>query len=653
MTARELLDQAIHHQQAGRVQEALQLYAQILAADPNNIDALHLSGLLLASTGQFGPAIAALKQATRLHPTQPDLHYNLAKAFRDAGQLADAVSAYRQAIALRPNFPSALNNLGNTLKDMARPTDAADAYQKAIAIAPSYPEPYYNLGTILQAQGDVTAAIDHYRHAIALKPNYPHALNNLGTALQCLDRVDDAIVAYRKAIELRPQFAEAASNLGTAMKDAGRVSEAIGCFEQSLQIVRNPKVAGNLLTTLHYLPDISPHDLLKAHRQWNRDYVIPLGVKPRPHSTDPSPSRRLRIGYVSPDLREHPVGRFMLPLLSHHNHEHFEIYCYSDAAPGSAMTNQLKSQSDHWRDTNVHFDEQLAETIRTDAIDILVDLTLHMDGNRLLMFACKPAPVQITYLAYCSTSGLDAMDYRLSDPYLDPPGSDTSCYSEATLCLPRTYWCYPAPSRAPQEISPLPALASGHLTFGCLNNYCKISPHVLNVWARVFQALPASKLILHSPVGSHRNEALSIFAAQGVDAHRIQFVEKSTTEKYFQTYNQIDIALDPFPFNGGTTTCDALWMGVPVITLAKDTAVSRAGSSILSNAGLPNLIAHTQDQYIELAKCLARDLPNLAKLRSELRQQIKESPLMDAPTFARDIEAAYRQAWTNWCHSRQ
>jgi len=290
----------------------------------------------------------------------------------------------------------------------------------------------------------------------------------------------------------------------------------------------------------------------------------------------------------------------------------------------------------------------LAQLIREDQIDILVDLTMHTAWNRMILFARKPAPVQVTYLAYCSTTGLDTMDYRLTDPHLDPPGMNDACYSEESIRLPETYWCYSAHEPTPQ-IGPLPALNAGEVTFGCLNNFCKVSPDTLDLWIQLLRVTPKSHLILHAHEGSHRQRVRDLLERQGIDPQRLKFVASVPLSRYFKLYEQIDIGLDPFPCNGGTTTCDALWMGAPVVTLAGRTAVGRAGVSVLRNIGLPELIAESPQQYVQITTDLAQDLPRLAELRRTLRARMQASPLMDAPRFARNVEAAYRQMWRNWC----
>jgi len=382
-------------------------------------------------------------------------------------------------------------------------------------------------------------------------------------------------------------------------------------------------------------------------RRWNERHGGRLRKFIQPHGNNRDPRRRLRVGYVSPDFREHAVGRNLLPLFREHDHEQFEIFCYSHTLREDALTREFQQHAKEWRNIAGLSDAQAVEQIRKDRIDILVDLALHSANNRLLIFAHKPAPLQATYLAYCSSTGLETMDYRLSDPFMDPPSSDESHYSEQTIRLPETYWCY-APGGPTPEPSPPPIDATGYITFGCLNNFAKVPP-ALHLWAEILQRVPASRLIVHSPPGSHLDAIRQRFAGKGISSDRLEFPPRQPWAEYVQTYGRIDIGLDQFPWGGGITTCDALWMGVPVVTLVGKTAVGRGGASILSNVGVPELIARTPQEYVQIAADLSNDLPRLAELRRTLRPRMQASLLMNARRFARNIEAAYRRMWRSLC----
>jgi predicted O-linked N-acetylglucosamine transferase (SPINDLY family) len=358
----------------------------------------------------------------------------------------------------------------------------------------------------------------------------------------------------------------------------------------------------------------------------------------------------LRIGHVSPDFREHPVARFLLPLLREHDRRHVEVFAYSDVTTPDAVTALVRDHVDQWRDVATLSDEELAGAVREDGIDMLVDLAAHSARNRLLTFARKPAPVQVTYLAYCSTTGVDAIDYRVTDRFLDPPG-ESAFYTEASIHLPHCYWCYSAPPLQDAR-QPLAERRPGPLTFGCLNNFAKVTDVTLNLWTRLLRRVPEAHLLVYARAEPHRDRVRRFLRDGGVDESRAAFVGHQPLAEYLTTYGLIDVALDTHPYGGGTTTCDALWMGVPVVSLAGRTAVSRAGSTLLSNVGLEHLVARTEEQYVEVAAALIRDANGLAALRTDLRRRLESSPVMDAKRFARDVEAAFRNVWRAWCERR-
>jgi predicted O-linked N-acetylglucosamine transferase (SPINDLY family) len=635
----------------GQLDEAIAAYRHAIILNPNLPEAHSNLGNVLSAKGQLNEAIAAYRQAVALRPSHAEGHGNLGNALKDSGQLDEAIAAYRQAIALRPEYAEAHNNLGNALTAKGQLDEAIAAYRQAISMRPGYAEAHNNLGNALTAKEQLDEAIAAYRQAIALRPGYAEAHNNLGNTLTAKGQLDEAIAAFRQAIALRPGFAEAHSNLGNALTGEGQLDEAIAACRQAIALNPNlPEAHSKLVFTLHFHWAYDAESIAEEHRRWNRQYAEPLRKFIQPHTNNRDPDRRLRIGYVSPDFRKHPVGLFLLPLFRHHDKNQVEVFGYSQAALQDEMTHRLRCCADAWRNITGVSDDQVAKQIREDQIDILVDLTMHTAGNRLLVFARKPAPVQVTYLAYCSTTGLDTIDYRLSDPYLDGPGGDESFYSEKTIRLPETYWCY-QPVVDPPQVGPLPALERGVVTFGCLNSFCKVGEPVLQSWAEILQAVPNSRLLLSAHQGGHRQRVQRRMEQDGIDPNRVQFTDFMPFERYFDLYQGIDIALDSFPYGGGTTTCDALWMGVPVVSLVGTTAVGRGGLSILSNIGVPELVARSKEEYVRLASELANDLPRLSDLRSTLRQRMEQSPLMDGPRFARNIEVAYRQMWRTWCET--
>jgi predicted O-linked N-acetylglucosamine transferase (SPINDLY family) len=640
---------AIALRNKGQLDEAVAACRQAIQLKPDFAEAHVNLANALQDMGQVNEAIASYRQAVRLKPGFAEAHFNLGNALKDVGQVDEAIACFRQSVRLKPGFAEAYNNLGNALKDNGQLDEAIASYRQAIGLKPGFAQAHSNLGYALQGKGRIDEAIAAYRQAIRLKPDYIDAHNNLGNALKDKGQLDEAVAAYRQAIRFKPDYALAHNNLGNALKDMGKLDEAFACFRQAIQLKPDLLFAhSNLLYALHFHPGYDAKMIYEEHRRWSQQFAEPLRKFIQPHLNNRDAERPLRVGYVSPDFRDHPVGRFLVSLLAAHDGNRFEVFCYSDVRRADRFTGLLRGHARQWRNTLGLADERMAQLIREDQIDVLVDLTMHMARNRLLLFARKPAPVQVSYLAYCSTTGLETMDYRLTDPHLDPPGMNDAYYSEKSVRLPETYWCYPLHEQSP-DVSPPPAPSAGEVTFGCLNNFCKVSAETLDLWIKLLRATPKSNLILQAGEGSHRQRVRDLLERQGIDPRRAKFVGWVPLSEYFKRYEQIDVGLDPFPCNGGTTTCDALWMGVPVVTLAGRTAVGRGGVSILANVNLPELIAQTPEQYVQIATDLAGDLPRLAELRRTLRGRMQGSALMDAPRFARNIEGAYRQMWRNWC----
>jgi protein O-GlcNAc transferase len=581
-----------------------------------------------------------------------DQAFALALQHHQAGRLAEAERAYRQILQQQPEHADSLHLLGVIALQTGDLEPALALVQRAVSLRPDGAIYRNNLGQVLERMGRVDEAAPCYEAAIELDPGYAEAFNNLGRVLERRDRPTEAEAHYREAIRIDPAYAEPHTNLGNVLKDRGELAEAIAAYRRAIALRPDlSSLHSNLLLTLHYDPDYSPADLAREHRLWAERHVAPLAAHRRPHGNDPDPDRRLRIGYVSPDFREHPVARCLLPLLDHHDRRRFEVVAYSDVSRPDGTTELVRARVDQWRDINLLSDEQVADAVRRDRIDILVDLAAHSGRNRLLAFARKPAPVQVTYLAYCSTTGVDAIDYRLTDRFIDPSDEDLIHYSERSVRLPGSYWCYAAPSLSSEPLPPTDRVA-GPPTFGCLNNFAKVSSFTLALWVRLLERVPDARLVLHAPAGSHRDRVRDVLRHAGLDETRVTFVKRRPIADYLQTYRQIDVALDPSPFCGATTTCDALWMGVPVVTLAGRTAVSRAGSSLLSNVGLGHLVARNEEQYVDLAAGLMRDADGLAVLRRELRHRLESSPVMRANECARGLEAAFRDMWRTWCARR-
>jgi predicted O-linked N-acetylglucosamine transferase (SPINDLY family) len=676
--------------QTGKLNEAIEVYQRIAALNPSLPEAHNNLGGCLQRNGRMVDAIAAFKTAIRLKGDFPVAKSNLAgayfewgKALSAGGKTAEALEAFQQAVALKPDFIEALDMIGQCLQTLENFDGAVAAFQTIIRLKPDMFEAFNNLGIALQGKGQLDEAIASFRQAIGLKPDLAQAHNNLGAALREMGQLDEAIAAHRRAIQLKPEYAAAYFNLGNALKDIGQFDEAIGLYRQAIRLTPDYAAAhnnlgnaledigqldeaiaiyrqairlkpdgamahSNLVFALHYHPGYDAGMICEEARRWNQQHAEPLKKLIEPHTNDRDPDRRLRIGYVSPDFRQHCQALFTIPLLSNHDREGFEIFCYADVGRPDAVTERIRGYSHVWRSILGMTDAEVARRIREDRIDILVDLTMHMAKNRMLLFARKPPPVQAAWLAYPGTTGLSAMDYRLTDPYLDPPGLNDQFYSETTIRLPDTFWCYD-PLVTEPAVNPLPAQTSGHVTFGCLNNFCKVNEPVLRLWAQVLKTIPGSRFMLLCPEGSHRQTLLDMLQREGISPDRIELIAHRPRLQYLELYHRIDVGLDTFPYNGHTTSLDSYWMGVPVVTLVGKTVVGRGGLSQLTNLGLPELIAQTPQQYVQIATALAGDLPRLAELRRTLRGRMQASPLMDAPRFARNVEAAYRQMWRNWC----
>lgn len=524
-----------------------------------------------------------------------NLHHQARLAYA-AGHLSQAISLLQQAAQHDPNRVEIWNDLGLLLRQSGQVNDGIEALKKAVAIGPSTPEPYANLGNALRSLGQLDDAIDSYQQSLNIQPRNAVTLNNLAASLLDTGKVDQAIDLGRKAIQIDPHSAQLHSNL---------------------------------LYALHFSPNSTPASVLKEHQKWAQIHA-PLPPKAERKN---SLRKKIRVGYLSPDFYHHVIGRFLLPILQNHNRDKFEIFAYSNlATPPDEMTDALRRSCDHWRDIAPLSDEKAANQIREDEIDLLIDLTMHMARNRLGVFAQHPAAVQATYLAYPSTTGMPQIDYRLTDPHLDPPGTDAH-YVERSLRLD-TYWCYKPPPQAEQPVH----LRSGHIVFGCLNNFRKVSPDVLETWHKILQQLPNSRMILHCAEGSHRQTL-----AEKLCPQKVQFAGPMSLTDYFQTYSAIDIALDPFPYAGGTTTLDAAYSGVPTVTLAGTTAVGRGGVSINMNLALPDLVAHSPEEYIKIALKFATDRDQLTDLRKTLRQRMRDSLLMNQNRFIQNLEERYEE----------
>jgi protein O-GlcNAc transferase len=632
----------------GLQDEAIEAHRKALHLKPDYAEAHYNLGAIQQAMGQLDEAIAAYRTALQIKPDYAEVHNSLGSALMAQGKIDAAIVAFQTALKYKPDYAQAYNNLGMAWINQSQFAAADDACRTALQLNHDYAEAYLNLGIIQTTQGRYDAAIASICKALELKPDLAGAHNNLGIALREAGQTDASIEAYQTALTLNPDNAKAKNNLANSFKDLGLMDAAIGAYREALKI--QPSFASahsNLVYSLQFHPDYDTQDIHEELIRWNQQHAEPLKKFIKPHTNDSSTDRRLRIGYVSPDFRRHCQAFFTVPLFSNHDHGKFEIYCYSNVINQDDLTRRLRGYADVWHSVVGVTDQDTAAMIRNDGIDILVDLTMHMEKGRPLLFARKPAPVQVAWLAYPGTTGLEAMDYRLTDPYLDPLGLDDRFYSEESVCLPDAFWCYDPLTNEP-ESNALPAITNGYVTFGCLNNFCKVNDGVLELWAKVLMVVPQSHLMLLAPQGQSRRRVLEKFQSQGIDAGRVEFTEHKLHADYLRSYHRIDVGLDTLPYNGHTTSLDSFWMGVPVVTLVGQTVVGRAGWSQLCNLGLKELAAETPEQYVQIAGQLANDCSCLSELRKTLRQRMQTSPLMDAPRFARNVEAAFRDIWRKW-----
>jgi predicted O-linked N-acetylglucosamine transferase (SPINDLY family) len=632
-----------------RLEDAVGHYRTALRLKPDFAQAHANLGGVLDERGHTQEARAHLNEALRLNPDYPEALNNLGYLLQGQHLLAEAIALFKRAISLRPGYAEAYNNLGLAYADEGEVDQALACYQHALLLKSDMAEVYNNLAGIFKDKGDHDQALAIYEHALQINPNNPLAHYNLGNVLMDLGQLEQSVARYREAMAQDPNLTPAHNNMGNVLKQQGRLDQGISSYDKVLQLGSDPGTHSNMLLTLNYHATMTSEVIFAEHVRWGEVHTPALTHAP--YSNPADPERKLRVGYVSPDFRSHSVAFFFEAVLAHHDPASVETYCYASVVRPDAMTERLKQRSHHWRNIRGKNDDDVAALIRADAIDILVDLAGHTGDNRLPVFARKPAPVQVSYLGYPNTTGLKTMDYRLTDLEADPIGQE-AFHTEKLVRLPHGFLCYTPPPDA-TEVAALPALAAGHVTFGSFNNLAKMTPEVIGLWARILKAVPGSRLMIKNKSmkdGPTRERYLALFRDAGIGEERLDLVAWiPEAAGHLGAYTRVDIALDTFPYNGTTTTCEALWMGVPVITLAGDRHSARVGVSLLSQVGLTELIAQTPEKYVKLAVELAGDTEHLVKLRVEMRERMKNSPLCDAKSFTRDLEAAYREMWGRWC----
>jgi predicted O-linked N-acetylglucosamine transferase (SPINDLY family) len=655
------LQLALDHHRAGRLAEAEAIYRQLLAANPRNADALHLLGLIAQRVGRHGDAITLLQRSIAINPQRAAALAALGASLGVSGRLHEARDALTRAVQLDDNLADAHLNLGNTFEATGQPKQAISSYDRALRATPgehTAHAAYGNRGRMLLALDRPHDAIADFAAAVRLRPGDAPNHFQLGLALEGTRQRDEAADSYRRAIELDPSLAEAHFNLGACVSAGGEAAEAIGHLTAALRLMPgDARAHQRLLHAHHYDVDFDPRQSRDRHVAWARKFADPLTAAAPPHANSLDPNRRLRIGYVSPDFRRHSVMYFLEPLLAAHDKSGFEIFCYAhDHKLGDDVTARLQGHADHWRSVAALPEHDLAQRIRADGIDILIDLAGHVQHNRLMTFARKPAPVLASYLGYPETTGLGAIDFRLTDALADPadnpPGDAEECDAGQLIRLPGCAWCY-----RPDEHAPPPDRADDDapITFGCFNVARKINAALIGTWAAILRATPGSRMIIKDGQGTPSPAIPRLrreFDRLGIAADRVELLSYvPDVAAHFGLYRRIDVALDTFPYHGTTTTCEALWMGVPVVTRAGDAHLSRVGGSLLAAVGLSDLVTQTTDDYVATAVRLAGEGKRTSQQRHARRAQMRRSPLMDAETFARNVESAYRAMWRLRRHS--
>ena len=644
-----------------KFEDAAAAYRDALRLLPNSAEIHQNLGNVLMRLKQFDAAIVEHRDAVRLRPNDPAIRLNLGNALRARGDRVEAATEYHRVLELQPDYAEAAHNLGVTLFEMGKLEEAAAAYRRALNSKPDSPEIHTGLGNALMELRQHDAAISAHQRALQLWPEYPEAWNNLGNAFREKGDLGEAVAAYRRAVSLKPDYVQAHYNLGSALADNGELDEALAIYRRFRELAPgDSRIHSALILWLLHLPLMaSENDIAEEEQRWNRWLSEAVGPATRPHCNDRTAVRRLRVGYVSADFRDQVVGWNIRPLLRGHDRTHFEIYCYSDVIQPDTLTEEFRGFADQWRNIAGLSDNAVAELIRKDTIDILVDLAQHTAGNRLPVFAQRPAPVQVSFAGYPESTGLEAIGHRLSDGWLE--GRDREMEhgtwemenpaNGEQVHLLDSFWCYEPPEKE-LAVNALPALSKECVTFACLNRSSKVNDPILALWARVLREVPDSRLLLLCEDRSRRERWLTFFAEQGVPVQNVELIDRQERLEYLRLYHRVDVVLDTFPYNGHTTSLDALWMGVPVVSWVGRRPVSRGGWSQLSNLGLGELAAFTEDEYVCIAAELARDLPRLAHLRSTLRPRMEASVLMDANRFIHQIEDAFRSMWRQWCTDR-
>lgn len=604
-------------------------------------------------SGKLPDAEAAYRRVLDLDPANVAAHNNLGNVLFVLGRAAEAEPHYRRTLELMPEVAVVHDHLGKVLVAQGRPEEAERCYRRACELAPDLAEAHADLANLLANRGRIEEAERAFRRAVAHNPANAEWLNSLGAVSAMLGRREEAHQNFLQALALNPDLAEAHGNLGNSLKSLGRFEEAEQCYRRALALKPDFHVAhSNLIFLLDLLERCDAREQQEERARWYRQHAARYAETIRPHANVPEPERRLRIGYVSADFRQHSAFFAFGPVLTRHDRSAFEVVCYSGVKVEDHLTARIRQSADAWRSTVGVPDGALAEQIRRDGIDILVDLSGISEDNRLLVFARKPAPIQVTAWGHPTGTGVKTIDYLLADPVL-VPAEIRPLFAEKIVDLPCER-CYEPPEYMP-AVGPLPALGGRPFTFAYANRVEKISGAVIRLWGRILTAVPGARLLVKDHVldeANVRQRLLTRLGEVGIAPERVRLIGQSTHREHLAIFNEADACLDPFPQGGAVSTAEALTMGVPVVTLCGRTVVSRQGAMNLAAIEMQDWIAHSEDEYVRIAVTAARDLPRLAALRQGMRARIANSVFGDPPRFTRAVESAYRTMWREWCARR-
>jgi predicted O-linked N-acetylglucosamine transferase (SPINDLY family) len=672
------------HQQ-GNPDQAEMIYREVLNGDPNHKHAWSNLGAILSKKNKLEEAINCYRKALEIDQQFGECWFNLGNALRkgmnpagaeaaflqalkvnntlfgaavglgqalsEQGKFPQAVDVFKQIIAQKQDDPDLYSHLGNALRMLGLRDEAMQAYQMMLNLKPNDPKIIHQYGLVMMDVGRLEEAFNQFKYVLSIKQDYPEAHNSMSIVLQMLKQDDNALAHNLEAVRLNPNFTEAWNNLGNLYGLGGKPKEAIDAFRKSIALQpRAIPFHSNLLLNLHYSPDMTGEEVYKEHTAWAEAHLKNFPPA-QPFDNNKEGDRKLRLGIVSPDFRKHTVNAFMEPFLDSLDRNKFEVFAYSSVIRPDEKTEQFKLKVDHFIDIRPIPDMHVSSMLRKDQIDVLLDLAGHTAGSRLPIFALKSAPIQITQFGYPNTTGIPGFGFRITDAFADPKGLTEANHSEELVRLPGLAWCYQPPADAPEV--PKRSPKAGAIIFGSLNNMAKHNGKVLSLWAKLLSAVPGSKLRLLSGPGQESVKMVRhAMQTAGVNPDRVEFLSRMEKKEYFAALGEIDIALDPFPYNGGITSCDTLWMGTPLLTLAGKTYVSRQGVSILSNVGMEDWIAKTPEEFIEKAKKFASEATRLSLLRGKLRDMVKKSSICDWKAYGSKWEETVRKLWKSWCASK-